>query len=819
MKSSMKLRFVCSVTLCLIISFALVVLALSILPVNQAQASSTLTLRPNGAGDETSIPGQTPDSTYHWDKVDEASTDEDTTYLRGYNATYDRDLYALPNHTTETGRIDSVTIYFRIRCSSGTATAYAEPSQKSGTTITDGTEQSQYGSNWVTESQTYTTNPATGNAYTWAEIDALQIGVRLQSSSTAWCTQVYAEVNYTIIVVPTVTTQAATDLTSVSFTGNGNITNIGGENDTRRGFCYKVGVSGDPTTADSTAYDDGSFGTGAYTKAISGLAENTGYRVRAYAVNSAGTGYGATAQVNTPFTVPTVTTQAATDVTGISFTGNGNITATGENATRRGFCYKVGVSGDPTTADSTAYDDGSFGTGAYTKAISGLAPNTGYRVRAYAINSGGTGYGATVQVTTLAVIPTVTTQAATDLTSVSFTGNGNITNIGGENDTRRGFCYKVGVSGDPTTADSTAYDDGSFGTGAYTKAISGLAENTGYRVRAYAVNSAGTGYGATAQVNTPFTVPTVTTQAATDVTGISFTGNGNITATGENATRRGFCYKVGVSGDPTTADSTAYDDGSFGTGAYTKAISGLAPNTGYRVRAYAINSGGTGYGATVQVTTRHTVPTSSANLTIGSDATIYILSADITINGVLRGSWSWQYGDNFTDLSENGNTAYPSFRTTSTGNLTANIESQQSYITAVEPPGAESQSWQLLTDAEKALLTESPQGLYGEGGVDFPGGQLAVDTASDMGLPVGFILYPLAFASSIGAGVYVMHKTHRPEKGIRGSLALQAFTSLFVMIIWVAIGGGVISGWTLIPFGLWAIVILIFRNPYNPVTS
>jgi hypothetical protein len=87
------------------------------------------------------------------------------------------------------------------------------------------------------------------------------------------------------------------------------------------------------------------------------------------------------------------------------------------------------------------------------------------------------------------------------------------------------------------------------------------------------------------------------------------TGNGNITDTGgENCTRQGFCYKVGTSGDPTTSDSVAYTDGSFGTGAYTEGITGLTPGTGYRVRAYAVNSAGTGYGATVQVTMAVNIP-------------------------------------------------------------------------------------------------------------------------------------------------------------------------------------------------------------------
>jgi hypothetical protein len=95
------------------------------------------------------------------------------------------------------------------------------------------------------------------------------------------------------------------------------------------------------------------------------------------------------------------------------------------------------------------------------------------------------------------VAPTVTTQAVSDKATTSGTGNGNITATGGANATRRGFCYKAGDSGDPTTADSVVYDDGDFGTGAFYKSITGLSAGTAYRVRAYAVNSVGTSYGST----------------------------------------------------------------------------------------------------------------------------------------------------------------------------------------------------------------------------------------------------------------------------------------------------------------------------------
>lgn len=105
-------------------------------------------------------------------------------------------------------------------------------------------------------------------------------------------------------------------------------------------------------------------------------------------------------------------------------------------------------------------------------------------------------------VVSVSVTPAVTTQSADQITITGFRGNGNITEVGTASVTRRGFCYKVGTSGDPTTSDSVAYDDGDFGTGAFTKTISGLTPNTSYRVRAYAVNSAGTSYGDTVDVKT-----------------------------------------------------------------------------------------------------------------------------------------------------------------------------------------------------------------------------------------------------------------------------------------------------------------------------
>lgn len=211
-------------------------------------ASSTETLRPNAAGDETSITYQSPDSTYHWDKVDEAVADDNTTFVYTlYSASYKRDLYHLPA-PSGSGVINSITIYFCIR-GDGVHWAYARPSQKSGTTVTDGSEVSRYLATFYTFSQTYTSNPATGLSYTWDEIDNLQIGCQLKcldADGGAVCTQVYVVIDYTPPAIPAITTNAASSVEEATATLNGEVTAINDTEITDRGFVWDTSTHGAP---------------------------------------------------------------------------------------------------------------------------------------------------------------------------------------------------------------------------------------------------------------------------------------------------------------------------------------------------------------------------------------------------------------------------------------------------------------------------------------------------------------------------------------------------------------------------------------------
>jgi hypothetical protein len=90
------------------------------------------------------------------------------------------------------------------------------------------------------------------------------------------------------VVVPTITTTARTSITATTATSGGNITDDGGGSVTGRGVCWST--SQNPTIAGSKTTDG--TGTGSFTSSITGLTPSTKYYVRAYATNSAGTGYG-----------------------------------------------------------------------------------------------------------------------------------------------------------------------------------------------------------------------------------------------------------------------------------------------------------------------------------------------------------------------------------------------------------------------------------------------------------------------------------------------------------------------------------------------
>jgi hypothetical protein len=138
----------------------------------------------------------------------------------------------------------------------------------------------------------------------------------------------------------------------------------------------------------------------------------------------------------------------------------------------------------------------------------GITPATTYIYRVYSYNEGGNSpvYSNELTLTTTALLPTITTTTAvTSITTSSATSGGTVTNDGGASVTARGICWST--SSNPTIALSTKTTDGT-GTGSFSSSLIGLASGTTYYVRAYATNSAGTGYGT--QESFATLLPTIT---------------------------------------------------------------------------------------------------------------------------------------------------------------------------------------------------------------------------------------------------------------------------------------------------------------------
>lgn len=402
----------------------------------------------------------------------------------------------------------------------------------------------------------------------------------------------------TIAGLPVVTTKQVTNITPISATGGGNVTDDNGFNVTERGICW--------STYENPSVDDNhkpaGSGLGEYNSGMTDLAANTTYYVRAYAKNANGTAYGNNVSFTTAEGDITIVTSDITNITPTGAMCGGTITLANGNTlsvTARGVCWSTNH--NPTTTDSHTSDG--TGSGSFTSSISGLTVNTTYYVRAYAVNELGTYYGAEKSFNTTAGLPVVTTKDIMDIHPLSATGGGVVTNDNGFTITSRGVCWSVVQN--PTINDN--HTTNGVGTGEFNTFMENLQNSTTYHVRAYATNANGTAYGEDKSFTTTSGEITVATNNVTNVTASSATCGGNANITNDNnlpITAKGVCWST--SHNPSINDNHS-NDGS-GTGTFTSTISGLSVNTQYYVRAYATNQLGTYYGSEKFFTTTVGLP-------------------------------------------------------------------------------------------------------------------------------------------------------------------------------------------------------------------
>lgn len=385
-----------------------------------------------------------------------------------------------------------------------------------------------------------------------------------------------------IKVVPTTSVALVTNITATTASCGGEVTSDGGALVTARGVCWSI--SQNPTTANDKTTDG--TGIGIFTRSITGLTPGTTYNIVAYAINSVGTGYSSQSTFTTLALAPILTTTELSAVTSTSASSGGNINNDGGSTiTARGVCWSTDQ--NPTIADNKTTNG--TGTGSFTSYITGLIPGKTYYIRAYAANIIGTAYGNQITTITTAILPTITTNAVSDITSTTARSGGNITNDGGAEVTVRGVCWSTFPN--PTTA-SNKTNEG-IGSGSFTILITGLIQGTTYYLKAYATNNIGTTYGNQVTTTTTIVLPVLTTITMSDITPTTAISGGNISNEGISpVTVRGVCWNT--TENPTIGDNKTVNGS--GVGNFTSSLTGLAANTTYYVRAYATNSMGTAYG-------------------------------------------------------------------------------------------------------------------------------------------------------------------------------------------------------------------------------
>ncbi|HRI05200.1 MAG TPA: FG-GAP-like repeat-containing protein, partial [Pyrinomonadaceae bacterium] len=458
---------------------------------------------------------------------------------------------------------------------------------------------------------------------------------------------------------PTVTTNAASLVASTSATLNGTANPNG---DATTGW-FRYSTTSPGTCNDSfgtrapssggTALGSGTSAV-AYTQGITGLVAGTTYFYCAIAQNNTGIAFGSVQQFTTP-SAPTVTTTAASLVTSTTATLNGTGNPNGD-ATTGYFRYSTtspGTCNDTFGTRAPATGGTALGSGtsavAFNQAITGLTGATTYFYCAIAQNSIGTGFGAVLSFSTPDA-PTVTTNAATSVTSTSATLNAA---ANPNSDATTGW-FRYSTT-DPGTCNDTfgtrapLSGGSSLGSGtsavAYSNAISGLLPGNTYFYCGIASNSLGTRFGAVLSFTTLAEAPTVTTNAATLITKISATLNGTANPGGA-ATTGWFRYSTvspGTCNDTFGTRAPASGGSSLGSGnsavAFSQAITGLSPAITYYYCAIASNTIGTSFGTVMSFSASAAEPdvtTNAATLVASGSAT---LNAAANPNGLATTGW------------------------------------------------------------------------------------------------------------------------------------------------------------------------------------
>jgi hypothetical protein len=377
--------------------------------------------------------------------------------------------------------------------------------------------------------------------------------------------------------VPTVTTGAASAITTNSATLAGTIPSNGCSAVTAYGVEYSTTPNfpnGTGTAVPSTNLSGINFSSN-----VTGLSPNTVYYYHAYATNAGGTGYGSEQTFTTLALTPTLNATALTAFGNVcinttagpnSFTINGSaLNTTNINVgPLAGYTFST-TSGGTYTASLSLTQPG----GTYTQQI--FVRFTPTAVQSYNGNipvSGGGAAPISVAASGAGVntIATVTTGAASAITAISATLAGSIPSNGCSAITGYGIEYSL-TNGFPNGS-GTQVPASNLSGGNFSSNVTGLAASTTYYYKAYATNNGGTAYGAQQSFTTA--TPGITTSTLTGFGNVCINttaGPNSFTITGTNLTTAnvtvgalaGYTYSTTAGGTYTSTLSLTQPGGAY----------------------------------------------------------------------------------------------------------------------------------------------------------------------------------------------------------------------------------------------------------------
>lgn len=361
---------------------------------------------------------------------------------------------------------------------------------------------------------------------------------------------------------PSATTVAASAIGTTSVTLNGQVN----ANNATTTVSFEWGTTtslGNTLTASPSSVS-GTTATNV-TGSLTGLTANTTYYYRVKAVNASGTTTGSTMSFKTQANQTALTLPVTENFTTSSLPTNWTTQNTGTSITERWSASNTNKAGGSAYEMKCTYQNVNPGT---TRLITPAINTVGVSQVTFSFRHMLDAYG------TGATLRVQTSNDKTNWTNTSWSASTSSTNIN---------AAIVNVTVTTNLNSATTY-------------FAIVIDGNLYQIDYWYIDN----ISITAGGGTSVTTPTVSTNAVSLITSNSATCGGNVTADGgATVTERGICFST--SSNPTTSNSKV-TNGS-GTGSFTANMTGLAANTTYYVRAYAINSQGTAYGIQQTFTT------------------------------------------------------------------------------------------------------------------------------------------------------------------------------------------------------------------------